>query len=81
MGSNNNILVKLKKAGYQLNNKFLVEGVSLEVQKGKIVAMVGGQSNKDLNRSLDSQRQLGGVCERQSKLAWGVVLDPETLTP
>ena len=37
MGSNNNILVKLKKAGYQLNNKFLVEGVSLEVQKGKLL--------------------------------------------
>ena len=41
MGSNNNILVKLKKAGYQLNNKFLVEGVSLEVQKGKIVTLIG----------------------------------------
>ena len=41
MESNNNILVKLKKAGYQLNNKFLVEGVSLEVQKGKIVTLIG----------------------------------------
>ena len=41
MGSNNNILVKLKSAGYQLNNKFLVEGVSLEVQKGKIVTLIG----------------------------------------
>ena len=41
MGSNNNILVKLKKAGYQLNNKFLVEGVSLDVQKGKIVTLIG----------------------------------------
>ena len=41
MRSNNNILVKLKSAGYQLNNKFLVEGVSLEVQKGKIVTLIG----------------------------------------
>ena len=41
MSSNNNILVKLKNAGYQLNNKFLVEGVSLEVQKGKIVTLIG----------------------------------------
>ena len=41
MRSNNNILVKLKSAGYQLHNKFLVEGVSLEVQKGKIVTLIG----------------------------------------
>ena len=41
MSSNNNILVKLKNAGYQLNNRFLVEGVSLEVQKGKIVTLIG----------------------------------------
>ena len=41
MSSNNNILVKLKNAGYQLNNKFLVEGVSLEVQKGRIVTLIG----------------------------------------
>ena len=41
MSSNNNILVKLKNAGYQLNDKFLVEGVSLEVKKGKIVTLIG----------------------------------------
>ena len=41
MSSNNNILVKLKNAGYQLNNRFLVEGVSLEVQKGRIVTLIG----------------------------------------
>ena len=41
MSSNNNVLVKLKNAGYQLNNRFLVEGVSLEVQKGRIVTLIG----------------------------------------
>ena len=41
MGSNNNTLVKLKNAGYQQNNKWLVKGVSLEVEKGKIVTLIG----------------------------------------
>ena len=41
MGSNNNTLVKLKNAGYQQNNKWLVEDVSLEVEKGKIVTLIG----------------------------------------
>ena len=41
MGSNNNILVKLNNAGYQHNNKWLVKGVSLSVEKGKIVTLIG----------------------------------------
>ena len=41
MGSNNNTLVKLKNAGYQQNNKWLVKGVSLGVEKGKIVTLIG----------------------------------------
>ena len=41
MGSNNNKLVKLKNAGYQQDNKWLVKGVSLEVEKGKIVTLIG----------------------------------------
>ena len=41
MNSNNNILVKLNKAGYQHNDKWLVKGVSLSVEKGKIVTLIG----------------------------------------
>jgi zinc transport system ATP-binding protein len=41
MNSNNNLLVKLKNAGYQQNNKWLVKGVSLSVEKGKIVTLIG----------------------------------------
>ena len=41
MSINNNILVRLKDAGYQQNNKWLVKGVSLEVEKGKIVTLIG----------------------------------------
>ena len=41
MSSNNNILVKLNNAGYQHNDKWLVKGVSLSVEKGKIVTLIG----------------------------------------
>ena len=41
MNSNNNILVKLNNVGYRENNKWLVEDVSLQVEKGKIVTLIG----------------------------------------
>ena len=41
MNSNNNLLVKLKNAGYQQNDKWLVKGVTLSVEKGKIVTLIG----------------------------------------
>ena len=41
MSSNNNLLVKLNNAGYQHNDKWLVKGVSLSVEKGKIVTLIG----------------------------------------
>ena len=41
MSSENNILVKLKDAGVRQNDKWLVQGVSLEVEKGKIVTLIG----------------------------------------
>ena len=41
MSSNNNLLVKLNNAGYQHNDKWLVKGVSLSVEKRKIVTLIG----------------------------------------
>ncbi len=41
MSSDQNILVKLNEAGFSLNNKWLVRGVSLQVEKGKIVTLIG----------------------------------------
>ena len=41
MSLNNNLLVKLNNAGYQHNDKWLVKGVSLSVEKGKIVTLIG----------------------------------------
>ena len=37
----NNILVKLKDVGLQRNDKWLVKGVSLVVEKGKIITLIG----------------------------------------
>ena len=41
MSLEKNILVKLYNVGIQQNRKWLVKGVSLEVEKGKIVTLIG----------------------------------------
>ncbi|WP_440676871.1 ATP-binding cassette domain-containing protein [Candidatus Pelagibacter sp. HIMB1587] len=41
MNSENKILVQLNNAGFRQNGKWLVEGVSLKVEKGKIVTLIG----------------------------------------
>ena len=37
MSSNNNVFVKMNNAGYRHNDKWLVQGVTLTVEKRKIV--------------------------------------------
>ena len=41
MSLENSTLVKLNNAGFKQNDKWLVEGVSLIVEKGKIVTLIG----------------------------------------
>ena len=41
MGIENNILVKLKDVGLKRNDKWLVKGVSLVVEKNKIITLIG----------------------------------------
>ena len=41
MNVENNILVKLNEVGIRQNDKWLVKGVSLKVEKGKIVTLIG----------------------------------------
>jgi zinc transport system ATP-binding protein len=41
MSSKQNILVRLKDAGFRINDKWLVKGVSLQIEKGKIVTLIG----------------------------------------
>ena len=40
MSTNQNILVKLKEAGFRINDKWLVKGVTLQIEKGKIVTLI-----------------------------------------
>ena len=39
--SSKNILVKLENAGFKVKDKILVKGISLSVEKGKIVTLIG----------------------------------------
>ena len=41
MSLNQNILVKLDNVGISINDKWLVKGVSLEIEKNKIVTLIG----------------------------------------
>ena len=41
MSIENNILVKLNEVGFQQNKKWLVRGVSLQVERSKIVTLIG----------------------------------------
>ena len=41
MSMGNNILVKLNNVGFRQNQKWLVQGVSLQVEKGEIVTLIG----------------------------------------
>ena len=67
MSSNKNILVKLSNAGFRINNKLLVEGVSLEVQKGKIVTLIGPNgSGKSTTAkiALGIYKKIDGIVEK-----------------
>ena len=41
MSIENNILVKLNEVGFQQNKRWLVKGVTLQVERGKIVTLIG----------------------------------------
>ena len=41
MNNNRKLLLKLENAGYTVNNKSLVRGVSFEVKQGEIVTLIG----------------------------------------
>ena len=41
MSLKNKTLVKLNNAGFRINEKWLVQGVSLHVERGKIITLIG----------------------------------------
>ena len=85
--SDKNILVELHKAGFKQNNKWLVEGVSLKVEKGKIVTLIGpngsGKSTtakialgiyKDIEGSVDKYTNKVGYVPQKISIDWTLPL-------
>ena len=87
MKSNSNILVKLKNAGIQLNNKWLVQNVSLRVERGKIVTLIGpngsGKSTtakialgiyKEINGEVEKYTDKVGYVPQKISIDWTLPL-------
>jgi len=82
-----NILVKLNKVGFRQNKKWLVEGVSLEVKKGKIITLIGpngsGKSTtakialgiyKDIEGSVEKNTNRVGYVPQKITIDWTLPL-------
>ena len=82
-----NILVKLNNVGFRQNKKWLVEGVSLEVKKGKIITLIGpngsGKSTtakialgiyKDIEGSVDKHTNKVGYVPQKITIDWTLPL-------
>ncbi len=82
-----NILVKLNKVGFRQNKKWLVEGVSLEVKKGKIITLIGpngsGKSTtakialgiyKDIEGSVEKNTNKVGYVPQKITIDWTLPL-------
>ena len=85
--SDKNILVELNKAGFKQNNKWLVDGVSLKVEKGKIVTLIGpngsGKSTtakialgiyKDIEGSVEKYTNKVGYVPQKISIDWTLPL-------
>ena len=81
------ILVKLNNVGFRQNKKWLVEGVSLEVKKGKIITLIGpngsGKSTtakialgiyKDIEGSLEKHTNKVGYVPQKITIDWTLPL-------
>ncbi len=81
------ILVKLNNVGFRQNKKWLVEGVSLEVKKGKIITLIGpngsGKSTtakialgiyKDIEGSVEKNINRVGYVPQKITIDWTLPL-------
>ncbi len=87
MSLENSTLVKLNNAGFKQNDKWLVEGVSLTVEKGKIVTLIGpngsGKSTtakialgiyKNIERTVEKYTNKVGYVPQKISIDWTLPL-------
>ena len=87
MNVENNILVKLNEVGIRQNDKWLVKGVSLVVEKGKIVTLIGpngsGKSTtakialgiyKKIKGQVEKYTNKGGYVPQKISIDWTLPL-------
>ena len=70
MESSDNLLVKMEKAGVFINNKWLVKDVSLEIEKGKIITLIGPNGSgktTTAKMSLGLYKNISGKVEKFTK--------------
>ena len=66
--SSKNILVKLENAGFKIKDKILVEGISLSVEKGKIVTLIGPNGSGKSTTAKIALSHLGGSVQEGGQL-------------
>ena len=70
MENKNNLLVKMENAGVYLNNKWLVKDVTLNIEKGKIITLIGpnGSGKTTTGKiALGLYKNISGKVEKYTK--------------
>ena len=70
MENKNNLLVKMENAGVYLNNKWLVKDVTLNIEKGKIITLIGPNGSGKTTTAkiaLGLYKNISGKVEKYTK--------------
>ena len=70
MENKNNLLVKMENAGFYLNNKWLVKDVTLNIEKGKIITLIGPNGSGKTTTAkiaLGLYKNISGKVEKYTK--------------
>ena len=70
MENKNNLLVKMENTGVYLNNKWLVKDVTLNIEKGKIITLIGPNGSGKTTTAkiaLGLYKNISGKVEKYTK--------------